>query len=195
MTSSPAAEPRAKRADAVRNREAVVLAAAAVFGERGPDAGVDEIAARAGVGKATVYRSFPTKEHLIAAVSAERLRWLADITEQALEATDVDGWTSLREILRAAGRTRARGMLAVGLVSDCEDPELLAAKEAARNAGERLLARAQADGSARPDITHAELVVLFRGVTLALTEVGERDPEVWTRLADLVADAVRPQPS
>ena len=60
-----------RRADAVRNRERVVAAAAAVFAERGVEAGVPDIAARAGVGKATVYRSFPTKEHLIAAVVTE----------------------------------------------------------------------------------------------------------------------------
>jgi AcrR family transcriptional regulator len=50
-----------KRADAVRNRERVVAAAAAVFAERGVEASVPDVAERAGVGKATVYHSFPTK--------------------------------------------------------------------------------------------------------------------------------------
>ena len=62
-----------KRADAVRNRERVVAAAAAVFAERGIEASVPGVAERAGVGKATVYRSFPTKEHLVAAVVADHL--------------------------------------------------------------------------------------------------------------------------
>ena len=60
-----------KRADAVRNRARVIAAAAEVFAERGIEASVPAVAARAGVGKATVYRSFPPKEHLVAAV--ERL--------------------------------------------------------------------------------------------------------------------------
>ena len=63
------------RADAVRNRARVVAAAAEVFAEKGEDAVVPDIAARAGVGKGTVYRCFPTKEHLIAAVATERARW------------------------------------------------------------------------------------------------------------------------
>ena len=62
-----------KRADALRNRERVVAAAAEVFAERGIEASVPEVAVRAGVGKATVYRSFPTKEHLVAAVVTGRL--------------------------------------------------------------------------------------------------------------------------
>ena len=64
-----AAAPRT-RADAVRNFERVLAAATEVLAEKGAEAGVPEIAARAGVGKGTVYRCFPTKEHLIAAVLA-----------------------------------------------------------------------------------------------------------------------------
>ncbi|MGZ8647714.1 MAG: TetR/AcrR family transcriptional regulator, partial [Solirubrobacteraceae bacterium] len=71
--SVPTVPPRARRADAQRNHERVLRAAGEVLSERGLEAGVDEIAARAGVGKATVYRSFPTKEHLIAAVVIDRL--------------------------------------------------------------------------------------------------------------------------
>src|SRR3954468_1866189 len=56
-----------RRADAVRNYERVIAAAAEVLAEKGPEACVPEIAARAGVGKGTVYRCFPTKEHLVPA--------------------------------------------------------------------------------------------------------------------------------
>ena len=57
------------RADAVRNRARVIDAAETVFTEQGTDAGVEVVAARAGVGKATVYRSFPTKEALVSEVA------------------------------------------------------------------------------------------------------------------------------
>jgi AcrR family transcriptional regulator len=60
------------RVDAVRNRALVIAAAAEVFAEKGEAALVPEIAARAGVGKGTVYRCFPTKDHLVAAVAIER---------------------------------------------------------------------------------------------------------------------------
>src|SRR3954447_5992489 len=79
---------RARRADALRNQEAVVRAAEEVFADKGLEAGIPEIAARAGVGKATVYRSFPTKEHLVAAVARERLRWVTELAGAALEDDD-----------------------------------------------------------------------------------------------------------
>ena len=76
------------RADAVRNRERVVAAAAEVFAEKGEAAVVPEIAARAGVGKGTVYRCFPTKDHLVAAVASERVRWFEREARAAAAADD-----------------------------------------------------------------------------------------------------------
>lgn len=64
----PGAAPRRTRADAVRNAEAVLEAAKAVFADSGVDAPMREIAARAGVGVGTVYRSYPQRSDLIIAV-------------------------------------------------------------------------------------------------------------------------------
>src|SRR5215468_8046970 len=68
-----AADDKPLRADAERNRRRVLDAAATLFGERGLDVGVGEIAQRAGVGRGTLFRNFPSKEHLIAAVVVERM--------------------------------------------------------------------------------------------------------------------------
>lgn len=184
---------RPRRADAVRNRAAVVRAAAEVFTERGAGAGVEEIAARAGVGKATVYRSFPTKEHLIAAVATERLQWLADQSEAALADPHADGFAAVRDLLRATVRTRSQGLLAHGLAHPCELPELQAARDRAMAAGAALLHRGQEQGTIREDVTHPELILQFRGITLALHEAGEQDTGVWLRHVDLLADALRPR--
>ena len=73
-----AAPRRALRADAERNRRLVLDAAAAVFAERGLEAGVAEIAQRAGVGTATVFRRFPTKQDLIVAVVDARICDMGD---------------------------------------------------------------------------------------------------------------------
>ncbi|MFJ1749785.1 TetR/AcrR family transcriptional regulator [Streptomyces sp. NPDC088116] len=60
--------PRPLRADAVRNSEKIIRAAREVYAERGPDALLDEVARRAGVGIATLYRRFPDKGTLLRAV-------------------------------------------------------------------------------------------------------------------------------
>jgi AcrR family transcriptional regulator len=80
--------PRTMRADAARNRERVLAAAAAVFAERGVDGSLPQVAARAGVGVATIYRSFPTKVDLIEALLADRFRAFADRVTDALGAGD-----------------------------------------------------------------------------------------------------------
>ena len=74
----------ALRADAQRNLDRVLVAASEAFAASGPNASVDEIARRAGVGHGTVFRRFPNKEALIAAVVCERLRELADRAEALL---------------------------------------------------------------------------------------------------------------
>src|ERR1700733_8237748 len=67
-------EPRRLRADAERNRRRLLDAATEIFCERGLEVGVGEIAQHAGVGRATLFRNFPSKEHLIAAIVVERMR-------------------------------------------------------------------------------------------------------------------------
>src|SRR5665213_304123 len=78
------------RADAARNRAALVGAARAVFGERGLDAPLDEIARRAGVGNATLYRRFPSRKDLITAVFVDQMADYAQAVCLALE--DPDPW-------------------------------------------------------------------------------------------------------
>ena len=85
------------RADAVRNYERVIAAASEVLAEKGAEAGVPEIAARAGVGKGTVYRCFPTKDLLVSAVLVERLRWFTDAARAAAERPDA--WDAFVELL------------------------------------------------------------------------------------------------
>ena len=74
----PADAERVLRADARRNRERVLAAAHDVFSEDGLDAQIDDIARRAKVGVGTVYRHFPNKDDLLAALAAERFEWMAE---------------------------------------------------------------------------------------------------------------------
>jgi AcrR family transcriptional regulator len=183
---------RPQRADALRNRERVIAAAAAVFAEKGIEAGIPEIAARAGVGKATVYRSFPSKEHLVAAVACERLAWITEQVTRALGAQDA-GRAFERVIVLIAERQADDCAVAGSLAADIHLPELDAARATTTAALATLIDRAQAQGALRPDATAEELRVLFTGISHVLRTADERDPAVWRRYGLLVADALRAQ--
>src|SRR3546814_12602905 len=92
------------RADAARNREAIVEAARAVFAEQGLDAPLDEIAKRAGTGTATLYRRFPTRADLVAAVFAETMAAHVEAVEAALG--DDDPWNGFASLIRAAAASQ-----------------------------------------------------------------------------------------
>src|SRR5437868_12520571 len=81
-------EPRRLRADAERNRRRLLDAATEIFCERGLEVGVGEIAEHAGVGRGTLFRNFPSKEHLIAAIVVERIHESISRGRAQLEAPD-----------------------------------------------------------------------------------------------------------
>jgi AcrR family transcriptional regulator len=103
--SEPTAAPemeRALRADARRNHEAIVAAAKQLFADGGLDAQMPDVAKAAKVGVGTVYRHFPTKADLIAALAAERFVRLAEKAGESLEAEDP--WEGLCDFIRFSAR-------------------------------------------------------------------------------------------
>jgi AcrR family transcriptional regulator len=178
------------RADAVRNYERVLRAATDVLVEKGAEAGVPEIAARAGVGKGTVYRCFPTKEDLIGAVVAERLRGITAMVEAA--AAKPAAWPAFVELLvDLAERQAADCTFTDGLARDSAHVALCAERARMDAAMSRLMERAQAEGRMRADVTNADVRVLFAGAARVLRGDGNRDPAAWRRYGALVADAMR----
>jgi AcrR family transcriptional regulator len=88
-TSQPAEVPaRSKRADALRNQQTLLAAAAAVFVTSGVDAPIREIAARAGVGIGTIYRHFPTRADLVVAVYRHQVEACAEAGPALLASAD-----------------------------------------------------------------------------------------------------------
>src|SRR5580704_1676885 len=154
----------ALRADARRNHDRVLEAAAAAFAEQGPDVSASEIARRAGVGHGTVYRRFPTKEALIAAVVSARLNELADSAETLLggraagEAFEAFVW----QVAEAHARDRT---LFAGVPRCSEIPAVIEAKARLSALAEQLVSRAQAEGWLRRDID-ADDVPLLIGATI-----------------------------
>jgi AcrR family transcriptional regulator len=178
------------RADAIRNRARVVAAAAEVFAEKGEAAVVPEIAARAGVGKGTVYRCFPTKDLLVAAVATERVRWFE--REARAAAAAADPWAAFTAFMAevADAHCRDRGMVA-SMSQALEEPELLEARADAHAALRELMDRAIAQGAMRADADPADLKILLGGIARSLAAAQEPDAAVWRRSAQLVVDAFR----
>src|SRR6202795_4992499 len=126
MAGQSAETVRNPRADAVRNRERVLEAAKLVFSAGGPDASLEAVAKRAGVGIGTLYRHFPTREALFEAVYRREVEQLGELAEQLRgEATPVD---ALRRWLRSNVELVAtkKGMLAALALAAYGPPELYA---------------------------------------------------------------------
>src|SRR5580658_9442621 len=123
----PSAEAiRRPRADAVRNRERVLEAAKAVFGAGGPEASLEAVARRAGVGIGTLYRHFPTREALFEAVYRREVEQLADLADQLKSDPAPTG--ALRRWMRANVELIAtkKGMLAALALAAHSPTELYA---------------------------------------------------------------------
>jgi AcrR family transcriptional regulator len=168
------------RADAQRNLGRVLEAAAEAFAEHGPDVSVDAIARRAGVGNATVFRRFPTKGALIAAVVQVRVRELTALADAALE--DEDAGAALTAFLWRAAELQARDR---GLY-ECLDRCLLSPEVAElEQAVVRLVERAQAAGALRADIGARDVPALV-GAAIRVAPQGQ-----WRRYVGVVLDGLR----
>ncbi|UGQ12309.1 TetR/AcrR family transcriptional regulator [Yinghuangia sp. ASG 101] len=185
-TGTTGARTVARRSDARRNHDRVIAAAAEVFAERGLDGTIPEIAARAGVGKATVYRSYPTKDDLVAAVARDRLTWLADRVGAAGRRDDA--YAALHDLL---------GDISAGLATDRLLADVLPHATRWRQEHDldgqfdRLIERARNQGRIRPDATARDIRILVGGYSRVLTDLGVRDPAQWRRYASLTLHALR----
>ena len=184
-----AAPARRPRADAVRNRARIVETAREVFAQRGSDASLEEIARGAGVGIGTLYRHFPTRDDLVAAVFHDRIDELEALAEELL-VSDAPGAalaTWLHAQLEQA--STCRGLAAEAMLTMLAHTDAPSPCESMRQAGAALLARAQAAGEVRVGVDIDDLVRMVQAVTLAAEECD--DPEAAERLFGFVLDGVR----
>lgn len=189
-TTADPTEEAPRRADAVRNREKVIAAAEQVFAEHGIEAGVPEIAEKAGVGKGTVYRNFETKNDLVAAILVRRLtRFDEDILE-ALESDDPG--TAFRDALQKAATRASDLSFPAGMYWTGKSDELDQIKKQVKGNMAKLVRKAKEAGEIRGDAKVDEIWVLFGGICRTLGDAGVRDARVWRRHTDLVVDAFRP---
>jgi AcrR family transcriptional regulator len=178
------------RADAARNREAIVEAARAVFAEQGLEAPLDEIAKQAGIGNATLYRRFPTRGDLVAAVFAERMVEHVDAVEAGL--ADEDAWNGFASYVRAAGAMQARDRGIADLITmNVSAPEIEDLRARAYDGLVRLVARAHDAGVLRADFTDQDVVLLLMANAGLVERAHGITGEASARLLALVLDGLR----
>jgi AcrR family transcriptional regulator len=182
----------ALRADALRNRRRILDAAAEAFAESGLDVGVAEIARRAGVGAGTIFRRFPTKEDLIAAIVEERVGQMLELAEDALQ--DDDAESGFRRFVLAGIelQVRDRGFFDAAGRRIGSDPRLRDARDRMFDAYRRLLERAQEAGAIRADICAVDLPVLMCSAAGIPAPLVDAYPEIWRRYAGLMLDGLKP---
>src|SRR4051794_1760001 len=181
------------RADAARNRQAIVEAARAVFAEHGLDAPLDDIAKRAGTGNATLYRRFPQRADLVAAVFADRMAEHVDAVETGL-AND-DPWNGFASYIRTVGvmQARDRGIADLVTMDLSAAPEVEQLRARAYDGLVLLIARAHETGALRADFTDQDVVLLLMA-NAGLVERAHGIPaEASARLIHLLLDGFRAQ--
>ena len=181
---------RVLRADARRNHEAVIAAAKQLFADQGLNAQMPDVAKVAKVGVGTVYRHFPTKDDLIAALVAERFERLAEKAREGLEAAD--SWEAICDFIRFSAQIQAddRGL--------CEvmgsRPEVM--DSAARAVGlaelcDQLVKRAQRSGQLRRDLAWEDIPMIACSLgRITQAAVGPAAGR-WPRLLEIIIDGLR----
>jgi AcrR family transcriptional regulator len=184
---------RALRADAKRNLESILEAAAAEFAEHGLEACVADIAHRAGVGQATIFRRFETKDELILAVVERKLEAMLAVTAEAGERKRA--WDGLRELMETAveQNMRDRGLFEAVHERLKGDPRLLEKKAKLLEAVSGLVARAKAEGDLRRDVAPEDFPMLIAAAAQAGVIACETDPELWRRYLQIMLDGLRPE--
>lgn len=182
MTTAPE---RPLRADAERNRRRLLDAAAAALAAGGLDVSVSEIAHRAGVGQGTVFRRFPTKDALVAAVLVDRIEELTATAETA---------ESLRAFMEAFvdRHLRDRCLFEAAKARALADPGVRAAQVRLFAAIERVVEAARDAGELRPDVEAVDLPSLALGISHAAAPLLGVAPDIWRRYVAIVLDGLRP---
>ncbi|NVI87622.1 TetR/AcrR family transcriptional regulator [Actinomadura sp. BRA 177] len=195
-----AGKSRQPRADAARNRDKLVAAASAVFGQRGLDAPLEEIARRAGVSIGTLYNHFPTRQALFDAIFPARLTALEEIGERSL--VDPDPWNGFVAYIEGLFGLQAldRGLNDVLARRFPDASELSATCRHGFASLVQVIDRAKEAGTLREDFEPQDVVTLMWAMSQVIRESTDVAPEVWRRylaffLDGLRAEAAHPLPA
>ena len=186
---------RPLRADAARNRARVLDAARTAFAEAGLDVGVEEIARRAGVGKGTLYRRFPTKEALVRAIFEDILDEIERIVGDS--EAEPDPWTAFTTYLSTTARLQASNQGFYDVVAQRLGAAALTDEQRRQvmDATARMLERAQQANVVRADLVPEDVQLMLRmvGATTRPAMDGSPMDDHWPRYLGLLLDGLRPE--
>jgi AcrR family transcriptional regulator len=182
------------RADAARNLELILEAAEEAFAERGHEACVADIATRAGVGQATIFRRFETKDDLIAAVFERKISQLLAAAESAQRKRRA--WDGLMEFMGSVTQLhlRDRGFFQSMGQQLMKDEHILELKQQAMAGVAELVERAKTEGDLRADIAPEDIPAFCCAAAQAATMGPTPNPRSSKRYLAVITDGMRAQP-
>jgi AcrR family transcriptional regulator len=175
---------RPLRADARRNREAILKAARAVFSARGREAHLEEVAKRAKVGMGTVYRHFPTKEALLQALAREQFELITSWAREALD--EPEAGPALEALLWRGAEHQANDRALMEAVAEFK-PSVAQSAEELQACTDALLTRAKAEGAIRADATGEDIRLMMCGLGSVMLMAGDG----WRRYMTVMLDGLR----
>jgi AcrR family transcriptional regulator len=186
---------RVLRADARRNRAAVIEAAKKLFADQGVDAQMPDIAKAAKVGVGTVYRHFPTKDDLIEALVEARFERIAERGQAALEEAKDDPWKAFCDYMQFSVELQANDRaLSQVMASQPEIMRAYAESSGVLEQSAQLLALAQRSGDLRKDaeVWDVPMIICGLGHVTQAARAGQMAPGMsWERFLAIVLDGLR----
>jgi AcrR family transcriptional regulator len=178
------------RADAVRNRQQLLTAAADLFAERGVDVPLDEIARRAGVSIGTLYNHFPNRGALLDAVLPDWAAELDRLADAALD--DPDPWRGFAGFMDGLFDLQARNPSMNDAIARTPASQVDVASECGRTGGvlDLVVNRARAAGALRPDFAAGDLATMIGAMSKVIAMSGGNDT-VWRRHLGFLLDGLR----
>jgi AcrR family transcriptional regulator len=184
---------RPLRADAERNRQAIICAAGSVLAEEGSEVTLEHVAEVAGVGVGTIYRRFSSVEELMSVVLEEKMRRYAERTEQAAEQARTDPAAAFTDWVMFILEQQATdaAFSDVLLLSEGGTALFHAEKARAFRASLQLVGRAKDAGAIRPDFDHTDLYMLQHAARGLLRGTQRSAPLAWKRFGEYMLQAFR----
>ena len=181
---------RPLRADARRNREAILKAAKKVFAHYGMAAQMDDVARQAKLGVGTLYRHFPTKDALVGALMADRFEQITAFVIEGLD--DPDPWHGFTRSLWRGAELAADDRSLSQVFQEADITGEQTHNDELLRAAAELIRRGQEAGTIRADLAVDDIPVVMCGVMSAMHPTG--GPDAWRRHLQLVIDGMRATP-